>query len=169
MKKFLILYLTPIFLLLFVSGVTFSAGNLKWYSFNEGMQKAKAQNRQMIVDFYADWCSWCKVMDEKTFSDKTIKQILARDYILVRIDTEKNQTINFDGSTFTTREFQAYMRVTGLPTLAFFDAKGKPITLLPGYVTAEQLKPILGYISSECYSKDVSFDQYVSANEKCEK
>ncbi len=156
-------------LILFSSLLLFSADNLTWYGFNEGLEKSKAQNKQMIVDFYADWCSWCKVMDEKTFSDSKIQKILKKDFILVRIDTEKNQTITFDGKTFSTREFQAYMRVTGLPTLAFFDETGKPITLLPGYVTAEQLKPILGYISSECYNKKVSFEDYVNADENCEK
>jgi thioredoxin-related protein len=168
-KKSVMLIVTLILLLSIIQCTKAEAKELTWYEFDEGMAKGKSQKKPVIVDFYADWCQWCHVMDEKTFSDATIKKILNEEYILVRIDTEAEQTITFNGKKYSTREFQGFMGVRGLPTLAFFDKSGQPITILPGYVTAEQFKPILGYISSECYTKKISYDNYVDADEKCEK
>ncbi|MFW5807842.1 MAG: thioredoxin family protein [Spirochaetota bacterium] len=144
-----------------------SSNDLAWNDFDAGLKKSRASGKPMIVDFYADWCSWCKVMDEKTFSNPGIRKILKDKFVLVRIDVEKNQQITYDGRKFSTKEFQAYMRVSGLPTLAFFDKQGKPITLLPGFVEPRQLEHILGYISSECYTRQVTFEQYVAADGKC--
>ena len=38
-----------------------------WIGFNEGLEKAAKEKKNILVDFYTDWCHWCKVMDEKTF------------------------------------------------------------------------------------------------------
>lgn len=141
----------------------------KWYSFNEGMAKGLAEGKPVLVDFYADWCSWCKVMDKETFSDREVASILNAQFVLVRIDVESNQKIRYKNKDFSPRQFQMYMQVTGLPTIAFFDKKGELVTLLPGFVPAKDFKPVLGYIAVECYKKEVSFKEYVAASMKCEK
>lgn len=164
-KKLLILI---IILISFGSMTTlFSNNALVWHDFNEGYKLSVESGKPMVVDFYADWCSWCKVMDEKTFADPTIKKLLNDNFILVRIDVEKQSEITYKEKTYQTREFQAAMQVTGLPTLAFFDKKGEFITTLPGYVDAEKFRPVLTYISSECYNKNVAFQEYLTANEQC--
>ncbi|MFW6366978.1 MAG: thioredoxin family protein, partial [Spirochaetota bacterium] len=53
-----------------------SSNDLAWNDFDAGLKKSRASGKPMIVDFYADWCSWCKVMDEKTFSNPGIRKIL---------------------------------------------------------------------------------------------
>ena len=43
-----------------------------WMKFDEGIAKGSKENKNIIVDFYTDWCHWCKVMDEKTFVSTSI-------------------------------------------------------------------------------------------------
>lgn len=139
--------------LVFASNTLF-AGDLKWHNFNEGLKKAEKENKNVIVDFYADWCHWCKVMDEKTFLEKNVAQKLVKSFVTVRIDTEnRNQTVVFKGKTYNNSQLSQLFGVTGLPTLAFLDSKGEPITILPGYIPADEFIHILNYIDKECYKK----------------
>ena len=43
---------------------------VEWYTFDKGVDQAKKENKLLVVDFYTDWCHWCKVMDKETFANK---------------------------------------------------------------------------------------------------
>jgi thioredoxin-related protein len=146
-----------------------SKGKLNWHSYNEGMRKAKQQQKPVIVDFYASWCHWCVVMDRETFADEKIVRKLSSDYIAVRLDVESGETIRMGGNTYSPREFASMMGVNGLPTVAFFEKTGKLITMVPGYIKAGTMLPLLGYISEECYKSTVSFKDYMEKKKGCAK
>lgn len=51
-----------------------------WLDWSESVfAAAKAQNKLVILDVAAVWCHWCHVMDEKTYADKDVRALLARD------------------------------------------------------------------------------------------
>ncbi|MDA3899935.1 MAG: thioredoxin fold domain-containing protein [Spirochaetes bacterium] len=157
-------------LILTLSITTISASkDPAWLTFETAIEKGKKEQKPVIVDFYADWCSWCKKMDAETFSNKEISKILNEDFILARIDVEKKQKITYKGKSYSEIEFQRLFNVSGLPTMAFFDKNGDFITIIPGFVTHTQLKPILAYLSSECYLKKISFDQFTKSPDACNK
>ena len=77
-----------------------SGKKVKWESFNSGFKKAKKEKKSIIIDFYADWCHWCKVMDEKTFGDKDIEKKLIDRFIAVRINAEsRTETATYKENT----------------------------------------------------------------------
>jgi thiol:disulfide interchange protein DsbD len=54
------------------------------------LSAAKASNRPVLLDWYADWCISCKVIERKVFNSPTVGPLLA-DYQLLRFDiTESN-------------------------------------------------------------------------------
>jgi thioredoxin-related protein len=146
-----------------------ASGSVTWLGFNEGMQKAKAQNKPAVVDFYASWCHWCKVMDRETFSNPKVAVRLKEDYITIRVDVESSQPIVMGNRSFSPNEFSMMVGVQGLPTVAFFDRDGQLITLLPGYVKTDTFLPLLDYIKSECYKQKVSFKDYMDKKAGCGK
>ena len=68
-------------------------------------------NKPAIIDFYADWCAPCRQLSP-------IIEELAKEYsgkiVVYKVDTEKEKVLS------------QTMGITGLPTLLFIPAKGKP-------------------------------------------
>jgi len=141
----------------------------EWLSFDKGLAKAKADKKNIIVDFYTDWCHWCKVMDEKTFRDPGVNQKLVERFITVRLNAEDGaQTASYKGQTFTNIELTQAFGVRGFPSLAFMDMDGEIITLVPGYVPAETFLYLLDYIDQECYKKQMPFEEFMKKKGECE-
>ena len=143
---------------------TLMAGDVTWYSFDKGYDIARQKRKPVVIDFYADWCMWCKVMDEKTFSDPEVQKKMARDYVAIRIDMQKSGKITYNGTDYPTQEFAGMLGVEGLPTLVFMDKKGKFVTRIPGFVKPDIFKVLLDYMEEECYSKQVTFKEYMKDN-----
>ncbi len=142
--------------------LSFAADSSSWIGFDEGIVKAKKENKNIVVDFYTDWCHWCKVMDEKTFNDAHVKAKLEKRFVTVRLDAEDNNaSANFHGRTLTNVQLTQAFGVTGFPTLAFIEPDGDIITTVPGYVPAETFIYILDFIDQQVYKTDVSFDDFV--------
>lgn len=78
---------------------------------------AKKQNKPILVDFEADWCSWCKRFDYYVYIDAEVAELLSR-FLLVKINKEFHFTGDFDR-----------LGGEGLPYLVFLDPQGKPLQL----------------------------------------
>jgi thiol:disulfide interchange protein DsbD len=84
------------------------------------LDEARRNGQPVLVDFYADWCVACKVLEEKTLNQADVLAALANaNYRLIKADiTEIN------------RENQGIMQrygIIGLPCLIFFDPAGNEI------------------------------------------
>ena len=143
------------------------ADTVRWWSFNSGLDAARKQKKPIVIDFYADWCHWCKVMEESTFGEKNISRKLNSDYIAVKVDTQKNERITYRGVNYTPLTFAQAVGVDGLPTVLFLDRDGNPITRLGGYIRPHTFIALLDYIKDECYRDHVAFKDYVSGKTSC--
>lgn len=138
-------------------------------TFNEGLDKAAKENKNMIVDFYTDWCHWCKVMDEKTFSNDSVAKKLSERFITVRINAEDpNESATFKGRTFNNIELTRAFQVTGFPSLAFISPEHEVITVMPGYIPAEQFSYILDYVDQKCWEKKMSLEEFIKKKGECD-
>ena len=100
-------------------------GNIDWVTDLPAAQnKALSERKPMLIDFYAEWCSWCRRMDEETYGDPKVAE-LAKQFICVKIDTDKQPDVA-----------KAY-KVRGLPTTAFLSFEAKTIDIIPGYLPPE--------------------------------
>lgn len=132
-----------------------------WYhNWNQGIAAAKKEEKPVLVDFYTDWCHWCKVMDEKTFSDSEIKKIFASDWITIKIDAEDQKTSGtFKDKTMTYRQIVRAFGVSNYPSYAFIDKNGEPVTVITGYRKVKEFSVMLDFFSEEIYKKDEEFQK----------
>lgn len=79
---------------------------------------AENKGKKVMVDFYADWCSACKELEEKTFSDDAVKSAMDK-YVLVQVDL----TANDDAA----RAISSKYGIFGPPAILFFDESGERV------------------------------------------
>ncbi len=105
---------------------TASASALPWENdLQQALDKASAQQKLVMVDFYAEWCMWCKKLDQTTYADGSVQQALAS-VVPVKLDAERGG-----------RQAAARYRVNGFPTILFLDATGREVARIPGYLPPE--------------------------------
>lgn len=112
-------------ILLLVSGVAFAlpkkhAAEVRWDKYDtRAFAAARAANKPVVIDFYADWCLPCKELDEKTFTDPAVAAELNR-FVRVKADL----TAPDDE---TTKRLTKEYAILGVPTLVFLDANGNEL------------------------------------------
>lgn len=143
---------------------------VKWLSFPDAVAQNEKNHKKVFVDVYTDWCGWCKVMDNKTFSDSTLASILHKYYYSAKLNAESRETYSFAGYTF---EYDAKNKANQLavallqgnmsyPSVLFLDENNKLITVIPGYQKPEDLKPILLYMAQDLY-KTTSYEDFLKS------
>ena len=74
-----------------------SAGDkgLVWEDWSpELFARAQAEQRFVILDLEAVWCHWCHVMEETTYADGKVVDLLKAKYIAVRADQDANPDLS---------------------------------------------------------------------------
>ena len=98
--------------------------SIRWeHRFDEAVKKARAAKKPIMIDFWADWCSWCHRLDQTTYVDPVVVK-LSEDFIALKLDTEggkKNQDIAL------------HYNVATLPTITFITPGGRQILTLKGF------------------------------------
>ena len=133
MKKALILS----FFLFTLTGFTEPDVHVKWISLDEAQELATSRSKPIFIDFTADWCGWCKVMDKNTFSDVSVASYMNDRFYAVRLDYDSAEKLSFFGEQFTARELGEKYRVPGLPTILLLSSDSKKSKKLVGYKTPE--------------------------------
>ncbi|HDR04482.1 MAG TPA: DUF255 domain-containing protein [Candidatus Marinimicrobia bacterium] len=137
----------------------FAGGN--WHSFEEGMALAEKSDKHIIIDFYTDWCKWCKVMDQKTFSQPEVDSLLFEKFIPIRLNAESNETVTFQGQTLTYRQLTQAFGVRSFPSLAYLTPNQELITIIPGFIEKGPFLNILKYMHLKCYAANISFEDFL--------
>ena len=105
-------------------------GDVRWlHDFDQAKREAKKTSRCIFVDVFADWCSWCKVLDKEVYATTEFANFM-KNYVPTKIDAEDNG----DGARFAAR-----FEVETLPTLIVTDSDGKLTLRITGFRKTGQL------------------------------
>ncbi len=68
---------------------------VQWHAWgNEALQKAKAQNKIILVSIGYSACHWCHVMEKESFEDESIAAIMNQHFINIKIDREERPDLD---------------------------------------------------------------------------
>lgn len=94
-----------------------------WNDVGKGIQIAKAENKPVLIDFWASWCHWCMKMDEEVLSDKEVVAFVSQNFVPVKIDSDLEQNSKL------LRLYSVY----GTPTFIILDKNSMAIAKAVGY------------------------------------
>lgn len=107
---------------------------IQWRSWGTAaFQEAILTDKPVFLVISALWCEWCHIMDETTLSQPSVIEIVNRDYIPVRVDSDMRPDVN-----------QRYNQ-NGWPSVVLLTSEGE---ILWGgvYVPPQQMLYYLGHI-----------------------
>ena len=86
---------------------------IKWEQWSDAVfERAAREKRYVIMDLEAVWCHWCHVMEEQTYSNAKVIELIKSKYIAVRVDSDSRPDI--------ARRYENY----GWPATVVFNAEG---------------------------------------------
>ncbi|MBN2364970.1 MAG: protein-disulfide reductase DsbD [Calditrichaeota bacterium] len=119
-------------------GAAAKSDQINWKMYSEKMlETAAADNKPVMLDFYADWCIPCKELDKFTFSQPEIIEI-SRDFIMMKVDLTK-------AGEERTRNLRKRYEIKGVPTLVFLTPEGEELREMRvvGFLKSDELLPLM--------------------------
>ncbi len=96
---------------------------ISWQPWSDSVfAQAKNERRFVLLDLGTVWCHWCHVMEEVTYRDPTVIDLVNKRYIAVRVDA--------DGRPDLSNRYEEY----GWPATIVFNADGGEIVKRRGYL-----------------------------------
>ena len=112
------------------------ASDIRWHPWSqEAFDEARTSHKPILLSISAVWCHWCHVMDETTYSQPGVIDLINRDYVPIRVDNDVRPDIN-----------QRY-NMGGWPTTAFLTASGDILTGAT-YLPPDQMASALARIAT---------------------
>lgn len=119
------------------------AAEINWQpSYSEALAVSKNENKPIMVIFTADWCVFCKKLENQTFTNSQIVREINKNFVAVKINKDKEVELSKD------------FNVGGIPDMYFltpFDTEVdlQIIARQLGFIEAKNLLPGLQQISAQ--------------------
>jgi len=96
---------------------------VEWHEWGaEAFERARAENKPILLDIGAVWCHWCHVMDRESYEDAETAQLINQNFVPIKVDRDERPDID--------ARYQAAVSAIsgqgGWPLTAFLTPDGKP-------------------------------------------
>ena len=159
--------LIPVFLLFWIGCIGLGWGQeIEWMTMNEALEAQKQKPKKIMMDAYTDWCGPCKLLDKNTFHNKDVVEYVNKNFYAVKFNAEGPEKVTYNDFTYTNPTyvpnkkgrnglhlFAHALKISGYPSIVFFDENGGVIAPVTGYRTPQQLELYLKMIYSDKYKE----------------
>jgi len=68
---------------------------IDWYEWGQAaFERAKADDKPMLLDIGAVWCHWCHVIDRESYENPDIAKIISDNFIAVKVDRDERPDVD---------------------------------------------------------------------------
>lgn len=126
------LALVSLFLLICGTPVIAQEGAIRWFrDLRQASLAAQEADKPMMIEFWADWCAPCKIMDAEVYPDARVAAALSQKMVAVRV--------HFDLQTDLVRRYN----VEAIPHIVFTNSYGTELLRHRGSIEAEDLAAVV--------------------------
>jgi uncharacterized protein len=106
--------------------------SIAWEPWSDSVfTKAKSEGRFVLLDLGTVWCHWCHVMEEVTYRDPVVMDLVGSRYLAVRVDADARPDLS--------NRYEEY----GWPATIVFNTDGNEIVKRRGYLPPAQMASML--------------------------
>ncbi|NIJ44243.1 hypothetical protein FHR24_000682 [Wenyingzhuangia heitensis] len=141
-------------LFLFIFHISF-VNTIEWQELNAAtFTRAKAENKIILLNLKANWCHWCHVMKNNTYTNQEVVTYINKHFITVEADQDANPELS--------NRYKDY----GWPATIFINAKGEDVVKRAGYMAPENFLRLLKAIIKDPSPEQTSVDLTTINNTK---
>jgi thioredoxin-related protein len=139
---------------------------IHWENMDDAVAAANKDGKLIYIDFYTDWCGWCKRMDATTYRDTALIRVLNTHFHPVQFNAEKgNYVLNgknypMDGQ-FNLFAVEALNGEMAFPTSVILKANLDGMYKQAGYMDAITTRAITTFFGEKHYQKGENLNEFV--------
>jgi len=96
-----------------------------WYPWNEeALDKAKKEDKMLLISVGYSACHWCHVMEHESFEDSLVANIMNDNFVCIKVDREERPDVD---DVYMTACHMATGKSCGWPLNAFALPDGRPV------------------------------------------
>jgi uncharacterized protein len=108
------------------------ASEIQWRPWSDSIfNEAKQQGRFVLLDLGTGWCHWCHVMEEVTYTDPAVVDLIGSHYLAIRVDADSRPDL--------ANRYEDY----GWPATIVFNPDGSEIVKRQGYIPPKPMASML--------------------------